>query len=110
MVENFQTSLIITAIGMGLVFAAIVLLWLLMAALVKVAADRETQSEHSPTPESGDHHRNLPATAAIIAVAVALAREVEEAPHEFPMPPTALVSAWQSVMRSDMIKRRVHIK
>lgn len=110
MIDNLETALIITAIGMGLVFSAIALLWILMAVLVKVAADRDLQNKASPAPEPDESHHNPKAIAAIVAVAIALARDVDAEPHEFPLPPTALVSAWQSVMRSDMIKRRVHIK
>lgn len=110
MVDNFQTSLIITVIGMGLVFSAIILLWALMALLVKAAADQEIQDETSLAPERSEQDRSPQAIAAVVAVAIALARDIDVEPHEFPLPPTALVSAWQSVMRSDMIKRRGHIK
>ena len=48
--------------------------------------------------------------AAIAAVVVALAREAETELHEFPLPPTAIVSAWQAVNRSDILKKRGRVR
>jgi len=45
--------------------------------------------------------------AAAIAVTVALAQQADiTEPHEFPLPPTAIVSAWQAVMRTRMLNKR----
>ena len=45
--------------------------------------------------------------AAALAVAIALAQQSDSTePHEFPLPPTAIVSAWQAVMRTRMLNKR----
>jgi Na+-transporting methylmalonyl-CoA/oxaloacetate decarboxylase gamma subunit len=102
MTENLFTALQITLIGMSLVFGAIVLFWGLMSALVRLAADaRERPAEDE---------RRLKQRAAVAAVAVALmeaqARAAAGQPNVPPLPPTALVSAWQAVMRANQLSQR----
>ena len=105
MTENLLLALWITVIGMGLVFAAILLLWGVMAVLVKYSSTNTKRSQTHPEVALGDNEdRNL-ATAAAIAVALAL-QDDTTLPHEFPLPPTANVSPWQSVMRSKMLNKR----
>jgi Na+-transporting methylmalonyl-CoA/oxaloacetate decarboxylase gamma subunit len=48
--DNLSLSLQITLIGMGLVFGAIILLWIMMAVLVRLTPDREAGKE--PTDEA----------------------------------------------------------
>lgn len=101
---NLQLVLQITAIGMGLVFGAIVLFWGLMAVLVRLAADREP-------PAAAAADRALKQQAAALAVAVALAEAAPAAaqtpaPNVPPQPATALVSAWQAVMRANQLSQR----
>lgn len=115
---DLSVALQITAVGMGLVFAAIVLLWLVMAALVRLAVDpAEDKPGESVIAANGpaavdrvDLSIGLverKRRAAVIAVAVALAHQsVGENIHEFPLPPTALVSAWQAIMRTRMLNKR----
>lgn len=109
MSENLQISLQITLIGMGLVFAAILLLWAVMAVLVrltseKAAAGAEKAGELTEgEPLAPDRKRR--AAAAATAVALAQLSESTE-PHEFPLPQTALVSAWQAVMRTRILNKR----
>jgi Na+-transporting methylmalonyl-CoA/oxaloacetate decarboxylase gamma subunit len=98
---NIEVALLITIIGMGLVFAAILLLWGVMALLVHFSTEAEPQRVPDDVQESDE----LKKKAAVIAVAAALAIEMSYQPHEFPLPPTATVSAWQSVMRSAILKR-----
>ena len=94
MSSSLILSLSITLIGMGLVFGAIVLLWGLMSLLTRVLAEREAANE--PRDES----REKKARAAAVAVAVALAEQAQSRIGHFPMPNTALVSAWQLGMRT----------
>lgn len=96
-------ALQITAAGMGLVFGAIVLLWAVMAALVRLTSEKPA-STSALTSSIEQQERKRKAAAA--AVAIALALEPDSEPHEFPLPPTAIVSAWQSVMRSNMLTKR----
>jgi len=112
MSENLALALQITLVGMGIVFAAIILLGLVMEGLVRLAAqqsatehnDEETAEMSAATSaaESGRRRR-----AAAAAVAVALAQQADQSqPHAFPLPPTALVSAWQAVMRTRILNKR----
>lgn len=109
-------ALWITLIGMGLVFAAIVALWGLMALLVWITARYEKQSvapevEDAPgveTPAPGSAAVGTAvateaataataAAAAAVAVAMAMARQAHRAPEANP------VSAWQAVQRAGQL-------
>jgi len=103
MTENLTNALLITAIGMALVFAAIVLLWALMAALVRATGERGPAGEAAAQAEADA--RDTKRRAAIAAVAVALAREAA-GPVAYASPASAGVSAWQSVMRGRQLKQR----
>jgi len=87
-------SLSITAMGMGLVFGAIILLWGLMSLMTRFFTEKEA------SPEIPDEARAQKARAAAAAVAFALAEQAQSRIGHFPMPNTALVSAWQLGMRS----------
>ena len=100
MFHQLSISLIITLVGMGLVFGAILLLWGLMAFLVRFAKDPQEVVQPNESEEVLKHR------AAIAAVSVALEQASGSVPHEFPLPPTALVSAWQAVMRSRIFNKR----
>ncbi|MGQ9598472.1 MAG: hypothetical protein ACUVWZ_03545 [Anaerolineae bacterium] len=105
--EAITLSLLITVVGVGLVFGAIVLFWLLMLALVWMTGSLSSGPAEgktaSPT-EATD--QELRRKAALAAVAVALSLEGQEQPRLFPLPPTALVSTWQAVMRSKLLGQR----
>lgn len=96
-------ALEITALGMGLVFAAIILLWWMMAVLTHVAAEKEMPLKESapysalPVPIMD---KDAKARAAAIAVAMALAEQQMSQAHPLSLPPTAIVSAWQLGMRT----------
>lgn len=109
MSENLLLSLQITALGMGLVFAAIILLSLMMSLLTRLVADKESASDSpeaapvplTPHPASngrGEGRKEYKAQAAALAVAMALAEQKQEPPSK--EPPTALVSPWQMGMRT----------
>jgi Na+-transporting methylmalonyl-CoA/oxaloacetate decarboxylase gamma subunit len=100
------TAVLITLVGMGLVFGAILLFWLFMAMLARYAGDRAGGEEpvHVETPDAGlNREMALRQQAALAAVSVALALRSEEAHRPFPLPPTALVSTWQAVMRAQLL-------
>jgi Na+-transporting methylmalonyl-CoA/oxaloacetate decarboxylase gamma subunit len=94
MSENFLLSIQITLIGMALVFGAILLLWGLMSLMTRMLTETEASSEVP------DESRARKARAAAAAVAVALAEQAQTRIGHFPMPNTALVSAWQLGMRT----------
>ncbi|NOT03590.1 MAG: hypothetical protein HOP27_03210 [Anaerolineales bacterium] len=98
-------SLQITALGMGLVFGAILLLWLMMVLLTLFTAEKENASlpapEPAPVSETG-----FKAQAAAIAVAIALAEQGQSTAHPLTEPPTAIVSAWQLGMRTRQMSEK----
>jgi Na+-transporting methylmalonyl-CoA/oxaloacetate decarboxylase gamma subunit len=97
-------SLQITALGMGLVFGAIVLLWLTMILLTTFTADKKSNSDSPSTSDSPDADSvpkaGFKAQAAALAVAIALAEQGQSTAHPLHEPPTAIVSAWQLGMRT----------
>ncbi len=104
--ENLVTALEITIVGMGLVFAAILLLWAVMLVLMRLTTKSGAAAPVESAPLTVDD-QELRRRAAIAAVAVALAREQQQLqPHEFPLPPTAIVSPWQSVQRGRLISQK----
>lgn len=99
---NVATSLQITIIAMGLVFAALILLWGIMEVLVRLTRQSEKLTQQSQTVEQSSRQKHLAAAA---AVALALS-EREQVLHEFPLPAPRIVSAWQVVMRTNMLNKR----
>jgi Na+-transporting methylmalonyl-CoA/oxaloacetate decarboxylase gamma subunit len=105
MISDINLSLIISLIGMSLVFAAILLLWGVIALLVRL-----TSKPTKLDAQNGMEELELKRRAAVAAITVALARELDTQPHAFPLPPTAIVSAWQAVMRGNMLKKRGRVR
>jgi Na+-transporting methylmalonyl-CoA/oxaloacetate decarboxylase gamma subunit len=110
MSDIFIQALQITALGMGLVFGAIILLWGMMILLTAVTADRPAApapAEPAPAMDS-----DLRSQAAAVAVAIALAEQQTSLAHPLSDPPTAFVSAWQLGMRTRQLyeKRAPSIK
>jgi hypothetical protein len=100
--ENLTDALIISVVGMSLVFGAILLLWGVMTVLMRVTTDGDEPAGGEDGTETDRRRR-----AALAGVAVALARRADQnEPHEFPLPPTAIVTAWQAVQRSQQLTRK----
>lgn len=103
---NLQSALLITAIGMGLVFAVIVLLWGFMALLVRVSEVRKpvesAEELESAVMASAANDRLMKKRAAAVAVAVALA-SLKANLAFFPQRAETVVSPWQAVMRSHQL-------
>ena len=104
MFENFLLSIQITLIGMSLVFGAIILLWGLMFLMTRILTEREA------SPEVSDESRQQKARAAAAAVAFALVEQAQNRVGHFPMPNTAMVSAWQLGMRSRQMYQKGSLK
>ena len=107
------TALVITLVGMGLVFGAILLFWLFMSVLVRLAgrrAEAPAGGEMDGAEPAERDEEALRERAALAAVSVALALGAEEGPKPFPLPPTALVSTWQAVMRSKQLGERGQVR
>jgi len=102
--NDISLALQITGIGMGLVFGAIIVLWLMMILLTAITADKESASD-SPEVDSVASHTIL-AQAAAIGVAMAMAEQRSSSAHPLPEPPTAIVSAWQLGMRTRQMSEK----
>jgi hypothetical protein len=118
MEPNLGVALQLTAIGMALVFGAIVVLWGAMALLVRLTArgepEAETPAEAAPPasgvavqalPKAGARRARLARLAAAAAVGLALAQRPAPAARA-EAPPTATVSAWQAAMRASRLNQR----
>jgi Na+-transporting methylmalonyl-CoA/oxaloacetate decarboxylase gamma subunit len=100
MLANLITTLEITAMGMGFVFLAIILLWLMMWILTSLPfGERNPEIEQSAIIQT-TNNAELMIEAVAVAVAIALAEQSQSTARPLPQPPTALVSAWQLGMRS----------
>ncbi|HEU0294262.1 MAG TPA: hypothetical protein VFR47_16095 [Anaerolineales bacterium] len=98
------TALWITALGMGLVFAAILILWLMMILLTRLTADMGSASvstKAGPVAET-----EILARAAALGVAMAIAEQQLSSAHPLAQPPTAIVSAWQLGMRTRQMTQK----
>ena len=113
--NDMVIALQITALGMGLVFGAIILLWWMMNLLTSITADKEPASASNQSPDevgpapTGDS--DFKARAAAVAVAMALAEEQASRGHPLSEPPTTIVSAWQLGMRTrQMYQKGVSVR
>lgn len=104
-------GLLITAIGMGLVFVAILLLWALMDILVRITNDKPTKNvivnveksiKEETVIETNDKSQRLQHVA---SVAVAIAMSLHK---QFPIitpQESGTISAWQSSKRSQVLNQ-----
>jgi len=104
MSSNFLLALQITGVGMGLVFGAIIVLWLMMILLTALTAEKESASNSDEADSVSSH--NVFAQAAAIGVAMAMAEQRLSSAHPLPEPPTAIVSAWQLGMRTRQMTQK----
>lgn len=117
MTDALNNALWITLIGMGLVFIAILLLWGLMALIVRIFAEREAPVQaveepsaaqpaalaQSASPADGDRKRR--AAAAAVAVALAVQHTARQPRSKAP---NGALSPWQSVHRAGQLSQRVY--
>jgi len=113
--SNLVTSLIITVIGMGLVFVAILLLWGLMEIIVQATAKAEVQEEEqaeSPALSTASSEespaQSLKQKAAAVAVAFALAIR-QATPSTASAVPERVLSAWQANALAVRVNQRVAV-
>jgi Na+-transporting methylmalonyl-CoA/oxaloacetate decarboxylase gamma subunit len=117
MISPLTATLWITLIGMGLVFIAILLLWGLMEAMMRLSArfagveksefdvepGEEGAIEELPVPgPAGDQKKR--AAAAAVATALALQPKARRAAA-----PQTAGSAWQAVNRASQLNQSTHI-
>jgi Na+-transporting methylmalonyl-CoA/oxaloacetate decarboxylase gamma subunit len=118
--SDLANALLITLLGMGLIFVTIILFWVLLSALVRITSGKgkdqtDVESQRTvPLDDSQDIEREHRRRAALAAVSIALAQQANEGagdqPKAFPLPPTALVSTWQAVMRARQLGQRGSVR
>ena len=101
--NNLLLALLITVIGMGLVFAALILIWWMMALLTRFTAEKEAPASETASSAAESDEK---AQAAAIGVAIAMADHQLSQAHPLQDPPTAIVSAWQLGMRSRQLSQK----
>ena len=109
-----QQALMITVIGVGLIFTVLFVLWGLMAALVRITAPRPQAAPlPTPSPTGSEAAVNLHAArrrAAVVGVAVALALEAERAASAPLLQATpGAISPWQATIRGNALSRRAGV-
>lgn len=90
---------------MGLVFGAILLLWLMMVVLTALTADKEPASDSAEI-DSSTPKADSTLQVALLAVAMAIAEQEASSAHPLEEPPTAIVSAWQLGMRTRQMSEK----
>ena len=99
--NDISLALQITALGMGLVFAAILVLWLMMILLTKLTAVASDSSQPDSVSET-----SILAQAAALGVTMAIAEQQLSSAHPLSDPPTSIVSAWQLGMRTRQMSEK----
>ena len=102
--NNILIAFEITAYGMGLVFLAILILWLMMIFLTSITTDKNTGSDKPEADFVLDDE--VIARAAAIGVAMAIAEQQLSSARPLNDPPTAIISAWQLGMRTRQMTRK----
>ena len=109
MSELLNQGLLITAIGMGLVFLALLLLWGLMAFMASIKVKEKSEGAEVPAAEeavaepqpeaNGNRALFVRAAAAAVAAAMLLARRSPKAVG----PASSAVSSWQTSKRTSQM-------
>ena len=102
--NDLTLSLQITALSMGLVFGAILLLWLMMVILTGLTAEQGPDSDSAEAGQATEMDSKL--QVAMFAVAMALAEQEASSAHPLEESPTAIVSAWQLGMRTRQMSEK----
>jgi Na+-transporting methylmalonyl-CoA/oxaloacetate decarboxylase gamma subunit len=108
MTEDFILALQISVVGMGIVFAALILIWGMMALLTWLTAEKEAFPAEQISAADGSAARSIEerAQAAAIAVTIAMAEHQLSQAHPLPAPPPSIVSAWQLGMRTRQLSQK----
>ncbi|RCK76045.1 MAG: hypothetical protein ANABAC_0196 [Anaerolineae bacterium] len=109
--NEFILALQITILGMFLIFIAMVLLWTVLSLLVFLLAKVQEKAPQREKIFNQEEDQELMRQHAVaIAVSTAIHQRNSAGPGRFPLPPTAIVSAWQAVLRSQILSKRGVIK
>lgn len=98
MTTNILVALQITLVGMAIVFAAIILIWMLISAITSFRPQEKIDPDQA-------EETNRKQKAAALAVAQAIMEKQLKQSRNYQLPPTAIVSAWQLSMRTNQMKK-----
>ncbi len=99
-------GLLITAIGMGLVFVAILLLWGLMVVIVRITADHNSEKETTAAEVVSDLETLTPSLQGskelqkVAAVSVAIAMNLQKTIPTIKPQASNAISPWQAARRN----------
>jgi sodium pump decarboxylase gamma subunit len=117
MLHNLSNALIITGIGMGLVFLALLLLWVIMALVIKIkdpvkVSDEEAEEslmdpnlEDAPAIPASNRKRRAAAAAVAIALSLRKSASAGLSGHT----PNAATGGWQTSIRANNLSRRANL-
>lgn len=104
--SEIQTGLLITVIGMGLVFIMIIILWGLMALLVNITSNKSKSEIEFASEEPVDNHvpqiSEIKRKAAAAAVTAALTLRKTRTPE----PNTSEMNLWQGIARLKQLQNQ----
>jgi hypothetical protein len=101
---NLSAAFQISLAGLSLVLAALLLVWLLMAVLVRLTADRAPAN--SPLASAAEPARADLGQIAAAAVAVALARRAGGVQPADERPAAGVAAPWPTLMRAQWLRQR----
>lgn len=110
-----EQGLLITGIGMGLVFVVIIFLWGLMALMMALTSGRKnkpeeevlpTQTDEPLLPELGNAESNRRAAAAAVAVSLALAMSGGRKLQSAAQSDQGVISPWQAAHRARQLNEK----
>jgi Na+-transporting methylmalonyl-CoA/oxaloacetate decarboxylase gamma subunit len=102
--QTFQLALQISLVGMGLVFIGILVLWAMMALLVRLFADKPKNSEDETTRSEESEDKGNKRLAAAVAAATAIEMQnisILSSSHK----ERESISAWQAAHRSQQLHK-----
>ena len=98
MTSTLLIAVEIALLGMMIVFAAILLIWLIISLITKIGSIQKNGPDQ-------DQESIRMQKAAAVAVAEALLNQERKNGARYKLPPTAIVSAWQLSMRTNQMKK-----
>lgn len=116
--STVEQALVITVIGVSSIFVVLIVMWGLMAALVRFTAPRPAptattmtkQAAESNSAVNAEHVRSARRHAAVAAIAVALALEADRTRSASLLQPArGAISAWQATLRGNALSRRAGV-
>ncbi len=112
MAENLTNALYITLLGMGLVFVGILLLWGMMALMVRFIKDPVQAAEESPAPTVSPEVPDVVTPARkkrALAAALATAILLRQSAASTTVQKGETVSPWQAVLRAGNMAQRTEL-